>query len=395
MLRVLFVSPYLPSRIRVRPFHWIHALAGLGCRVHLVTLMPPEDRWASDAPLRDVCVAIDRFPLSRVRTLTNAAHAVATGAPLQASYSRHAAASHHVARLAASGEFDVVHVEHLRGTALASGVRTVPVIFDAVDSISLLFEQAAALAPGRLSRVLAQLDLARTRRFEARAPRQFARTLVTSARERDAFIRLAGPDVSDRLAVLPNGVDLDYFKPTHEPIDTATVLFSGKLSYHANRAAALRLVRGIMPRVWATRPDVRVVLAGKDPSPALTALAADPRVSLTGFVEDLRPHVARASIAVAPLVYGAGIQNKVLEAMACGVPVVTSVDAAQALSARAGQDLLVADSDEAFARDILGLLDDEARRQAIGRAGRAYVEAYHDWNAQGRRLQAIYEDVLR
>ena len=394
-MRVLFVAPYLPSRVRIRPFQWIQALSANGCDVHLVALIPPEDRWASDEPLRSGCTGIDRFPLSRAQTLTNAARAFSTGAPLQAVYSRHAEASAHIASLADSGRFDVVHIEHLRGVVMAEQVASPPIVFDAVDSITLLFEQAARRAPHLTQRLTARLDLERTRRFESRLPHRFARTLTTSERERQAFIGLAGDTVADRVVSIPNGVDTRYFQASDAARDKPVVLFTGKMSYHANVAAALRLVRDIMPRVWQTQPNAEVVLAGKDPPPDLQALTADSRVTVTGFVEDLRPHFARARVAVAPLVYGAGIQNKVLEAMACGVPVITTADASQAFSARVGTDVLVAETDDDFSRQILGLLEDDSARQRIGRAGRRYVETHHDWNALGRQLIGVYEDAVR
>ncbi|MFN7982725.1 MAG: glycosyltransferase [Vicinamibacterales bacterium] len=392
-MKVLFVAPYLPSRVRIRPFQWIQALAANGCDIHLVCLAPPEDRWASDEPLRSACQRIDRFALSRVQTLANAARAVATGIPLQALYSRHREAIAHVAALAP--RFDVVHIEHLRGVVMADGVTTTPIVVDAVDSISLLFEQAARRAPHLSQRLTARLEVERTRRYEARLPHRFARTLTTSSREREAFIRLAGTEIADRVVTIPNGVDMDYFHPSSEPRPAPTILLTGKMSYHANVAAALRLVHNIMPRVWQARPDAEVVIAGKDPPQDLRALTANPRVTVTGFVDDLRPYFARARVAVAPLVYGAGIQNKVLEAMACGVPVVTTNGVSQAFVARSGVDLFLADTDDDFSRHILAMLGDDRMQQACGLAGRRYVEAHHDWYALAQRLIGVYEDAIR
>jgi glycosyltransferase involved in cell wall biosynthesis len=393
-MRVLFVAPYLPSRIRTRPFNWIRTLANLGCSIHLVALVPPEDRWASAAPLQAVCDSVDLFELSRRQTLINAVCAIPTASPLQLAYSRHPQAAAHIAQLAGSGRFDVAHVEHLRGAVLASGVHGIPVVYDAVDSISMLFERAARLAPARKERLMARLDLRRTRRFEGMAPRRFDRTLTTSEMDRQAFLRLAGKDVADRVVVLPNGVDLSYFTPSDQPADPATVLFSGKMSYHANAAAALRLVRNIMPAVWARRPDANVVLAGKGPPGFLLELSSDRRVAVTGFLEDLRPQIRRATISVAPLVYGAGIQNKVLEAMASGVPVATTSEAAGALEAQAGEAILVADDDRSFADHILAMIEDPFRRSACGKAARRYVESRHDWRALGNRLISVYQDAV-
>jgi glycosyltransferase involved in cell wall biosynthesis len=134
-----------------------------------------------------------------------------------------------------------------------------------------------------------------------------------------------------------------------------------------------------------------VILAGKDPPPRVVALGRDERVSVTGYVEDMRTVLAEAAVAVCPLVYGAGIQNKVLEALASGVPTVMSVAASQALSGTAGRDYVACDSDEEFAAAVVEVLADEARRARLASSGRDYVVAHHNWHALARRLVTQYE----
>ena len=162
------------------------------------------------------------------------------------------------------------------------------------------------------------------------------------------------------------------------------------MSYHANEAAARRLALDVMPRVWQRRPDARLVLAGKDPSPALQALAESSRVEVTGYVPDMAAVMAQATVLAAPLVYAAGIQNKVLEAMARGVPVVTSASACAALDAVVDRDLVAADDDGQYAEAIVRLLDDRPLRNAVGAAGRIHVERHHDWDVLARALMQVY-----
>jgi glycosyltransferase involved in cell wall biosynthesis len=389
-MRVLFVTPYVPSPVRVRPYQWIRTLSRLGQHVCLVALQPPEDNWLEQIPVRDCCESVHLFPLTRTRTLFNAVCALPKQLPLQAAYSLHPAAERFIAAEAA--RCDVVHVEHLRGALLARRVRGVPHVIDAVDSISALFEETSSMAPSWRHRVMARADLRRTRGFEAALSTTFDRTIVSSRRDASAFQRLGGPG-GDRIVALPNGVDLEYFRPDERPRDPATILFTGKISYHANEAAALRLVQQIMPRVWQRRPETRVVIAGKDPSPAIQLLTRDRRVTVTGYADDLRPFFWSATLVVAPLVYGTGIQNKVLEAMACGVPVVASPKACEGIGAVNGRDLLVGRDDTELADLAVTLIDRPEVGRRLSVEGRRYVAAHHDWSEMGRRLIGVYEDV--
>ncbi len=168
------------------------------------------------------------------------------------------------------------------------------------------------------------------------------------------------------------------------------------MSYHANVTAALYLVEQVLPRVWAERPEVRVWLVGKDPPRQVQRLAADrgARVTLTGTVPDVRPYFRRAAVAVVPIPYGAGIQNKVLEAMASGTPVVATPQAVSALAVADGEQALVADGPEAFAAAVLRLLGDPALRTQLGQAGRRYVEQHHDWRSIVERLEEIYGEAI-
>jgi sugar transferase (PEP-CTERM/EpsH1 system associated) len=392
-MRILFVAPYIPSRIRVRSYNLIRTLAAQGHHVHLVALQPPEDRFASAAELRQVCAQADVFPLSRARTLWNALKALPTSLPLQAAYSHHPQAERRIRDLAKQGRFDVLHVEHLRGAVLAERLSGIPRVFDSVDSIAYLFEQASRLAPKITQRLMARVDLPRTRRFEARAPRRFERILTTSPVDAQAIRDLAGDAADSRIRLLPNGVDLDFFRPVDTPPDPATILFSGKISYHANSAAVLYLGREVMPRVWQQRPDARLMIVGKDPTPAVRALGADPRVTVTGYVEDLRPYFARATVSATPLLYGAGTQYKVLEAMASGVPVVATPRVGSGLQAQPDRDLLVGEDTGQLARCIVRLIDDARLRREIGAAGRRYVERYHSWPQIAATLAAIYAEA--
>jgi len=394
-LRILFVSPYLPSQIRVRPYNLIRALAERGHQITLLALEPPGDDTSGLDSLRGWCRSVQTVPLARWRTLWNGLCALPGQTPFQAAYSRSPQMSALIQRTLDETDFDVVHVEHLRGAELSQAVNGIPVVFDSVDSITLLFEQARQSGPTWRSRLMAGLDLARTRRFEGHLLERYARVLVTSPQDGEALLDLStGQDPDGRLVVLPNGVDLDYFRPQDVSREPATLVFTGKMSYHANLAAALDLANQVMPHVWAHRSETRLIIAGKDAPGELLASTTDPRITVTGTVPDLRPYLARATVAVSPIRYGAGIQNKLLEAMAMATSVVSTLQATAALQVRPGRDLLVADTLQACAEAVLTLLADEGLRQRVGQAGRRYVETHHDWDRIVGRLEGVYGDAI-
>jgi glycosyltransferase involved in cell wall biosynthesis len=220
---------------------------------------------------------------------------------------------------------------------------------------------------------------------------KFHQVLVTSPIDQQALLENVPQGSSANIHVLPNGCDLDYFTPeTKLPRERNTLVVSGKMSYHANIAMTLYLANEILPVVWKHNPDVKLWIVGKDPSTEIVNLQKHKNILVTGSVEDLRPYLRRATISVSPLLYGAGIQNKILEAMACGTPVVTTPLAIRSLNVENGKELCVANNPESFSQVILELLDDPVKCDQIGTAGRQYVEQHHDWSKIAAQLEAIY-----
>jgi sugar transferase (PEP-CTERM/EpsH1 system associated) len=397
-MRILYITPYVPSLIRVRPYNLIKYLSR---REHLITVLSlqstkQEERDA--AKLRSYCQRVETVRLTRQQSFWNCLKALPTMTPLQAAYCHSPAMQGLISRVLKEEQFDIVHVEHLRGAHFGTAVMGVPKVYDSVDCISLLFEKALQSAPALASRLIARLELGRTRRYEGRLIGQYDKVLVTSSQDKEALLELGRysreQNQAEKIAVLPNGVDLEYFAFVNGDRASETLVFSGKMSYHANIAAVSHLAQEVMPLIWARRPGVKLEIVGKKPSQEICALARDDRVRVTGFVPDLRPYLARATVSVSPIQYSVGIQNKVLEAMATGTPVVASSQACSALRVRGGTHLLVADDPATFAERVLRLLDDVALRRELAINGRSYVEERHDWRAIANNLENIYAEVM-
>lgn len=398
-MNVLYITPYVPSRIRTRPYHLIRALVDLGHRVTLVTAAGTSAEEAREADaLRGWGVAVDLFPVPRLRSLANCGAALPSREPFQAVFSYHPAMARRLRRLTQAGGFDVVHIEHLRAARLVAAVEGVPVVYDSVDTISLLFELAAARSASLRSRLMTLLDLGRTRRYEAQLLTRYDQVVITSQRDKEALEALGDRYLDRRAArapvtVITNGVDLAYFRPPEGggQRNGRTAIFTGKMSYHANEASALYFAQEVLPHIWAQDPEVRFQVVGKDPTEAIQRLAADERIEVTGTVADLRPYLSEAAVAVCPAPYAVGIQNKVLEAMAMAVPVVCTAAAAAGTEAQTGEEFLVADAPETFAAQVLQVMSDPALAARLAAAGRRYVERHHSWEASARRLVGVYE----
>ena len=368
----------------------------------VLTLWTNEQEREEVEGLKQYCDSVQAVYLPAWRSWLNSLQALPGSTPLQATYGWQPELVSRLAR--AKFEADVIHVEHLRGapyglylkSQLAKAGRKTPIIWDSVDCISLLFRLASGRSQKLFSRWITRFELGRTEQFEGWLTGQFDEVLVTSLADKEALLSLLPAEYElPSIAILPNGVDLDYFAPdpdtTREP---ATLVMSGKMSYHANVTMLLHFVHDILPLIHTRRPDVKLCIVGKDPPGMIRALAQNPSIVVTGSVPDIRPYLQRATMAVAPLTYGVGIQNKVLEAMACATPVVATPQAVSALNVLPGRDVLVAREAEAFAETVLDLLEAPQRQRQIGEAGRRYVEKHHPWAVIAEQLEEVYNEVI-
>lgn len=394
-MKIAYVVPYVPNQIRTRSHNLISSLSELGHDVDVFTL------GSSDAEIRDAsllkarCVHYEHQPLWR--SLFNAARAVPSNRPLQSVYSWNPKLAAQLKALLST--YDVLQVEHLRGSAYGTFIKSqfpsMRVVWDSVDCISYLFKQASSRSGSLFGKLVTRFELGRTRSAEGRLVGAFDHVLVTSATDKNALLDIVPQGVNPApITVLSNGVDQDYFRVNPQiERDPDTLVFSGKMSYHANVSMVMYLYNEIMPRLWEKRPSLRLVVVGKDPAASIRKMADSARVVVTGTVADLRPYLWKSVGAVVPLVYGAGVQNKILEAMATGTPVITNSKVLASLSVTPGKELLVADSADEFARSVLQLIEDPILQKNVGQAGLDYVQRHHNWMESARNMVQIYESL--
>jgi glycosyltransferase involved in cell wall biosynthesis len=217
--------------------------------------------------------------------------------------------------------------------------------------------------------------------------------VVTAVAEADAE-RLRRLDPRRRIEVVPNGVDVDYFRPQPDAaVDPDELVFVGVMSFPPNVAAMQHFTHRVLPLVRRARPAVRLTIVGRDPRPAVRRLAELDGVIVTGEVDDVRPYLARAAVVVVPMVSGSGIKNKVLEAMAAGKPVIGTSLAVEGLPVTSGQEVVVANGAEDIAAAVTSLLAAPDSQAAIGRAARALVEQRYTWDACAAEYDRLYREL--
>jgi len=397
-MRLLLLAHRLPwppdKGERIRSFH---LLCHLARRFELTVAAPVDegDPHTARTALEALGCAVVTARITPARQAARIGLALAGGGAA----SLHAFRDFRITRqIAARGPFDLaLAVSTAACLLLPEDLRT-PLVLDMVDVDSAKWEELA----GRTGDPLRRWLLRREARLVRRAERAWAKRAlrVLFAAEREAVLFAARePDLAAKAEVVPNGVDLHWFHPAHRFADPCgprlrpRIAFIGRMDYPPNVEAAVRLVRGVLPRLQAAAIDAEVHLVGASPARAVRALAG-PRVRVWGRVPDTRPFLAHADAVAVPLALARGVQNKLLEAMGMGRPVVASPQAAEGLPRPARAGIRVADGDDAFSAALADLIRHPMRAAQLGRRARALAEAHLGWELAFSRLDAVLDRVL-
>jgi sugar transferase (PEP-CTERM/EpsH1 system associated) len=393
-MRLLVLTPTLPHPpiwgFNIRVSQLVRHLASK----HEVTLLSyegPHDSAARQA-LGNMCTSIVLVPaLKRSMSLRRFAQVRATMSVssfhLHRFYSQEMQTA--LTKILHDVRPDLVQIESSAMAMFDFG--NAPVVLDEHNLEYELLQRTAAIEESRIRRLHAGLESRKVKKEEAAVWRRVDGCVLTSTREQ-AIVNAAEPDLPT--AVVPNGVDLDYFRPKDAAIKPGSLVFTGLLTYRPNADGASHFVRAIFPSIVAARPDATFTAVGWGLPDDLRSLLGE-RISHTGRVDDVRPYLASAAVVVVPLRIGSGTRLKVLEALAMGKAVVTTRVGCEGLDVNDGDHLLIADEPDEFASAVVRLLDSPAEADRLGRRGRARVESRYGWAESARGLDRFHESLRR
>ena len=398
--RLLFLShrlPYPPHNgAAIRTWNILRLLAAEFEVAGLCFDRP--DHHLAHVPLAERLAAMEthgRFTLlripqltSRLRLVADHARSVATGRPYTWYVHESGEAHRALGELLDRFDPDVVHVDSMDMVRLLPQLAGRPTVLTHHNVESQLLERRSAGESAAWRRRYLHLQAERLRRAEAEWMPRVALNVVVSPEDEEVFRDIAP---TARYAVIPNGVDIEYFRPQASPTDGC--VFVGGTTWHPNRDALHWFAGEILPRLRARGETSPVTWVGRVTEEERRAFDGVDGLQLTGYVDDIRPYLARAACFSAPLRYGGGTRLKLLDAWAMGKAIVSTSPGAEGLGGVDGEDLLLAENADRFADAVVRVLRDPALRARLEAGGRAAVETRFSWDVIGRRMSDLYRGV--
>lgn len=392
-MKILFLVhriPYPPNKgEKIRAFHQIRQLSQKHT-VHLACLVDEQEDLQHLKTLEKCCASVDVVYRDKTLSRLLAVLALFTNRPLSVAsfYSRKLAKR--VAQRLSSERFDSIFVFSSVMAEYVRHVSGIPRVMDFVDVDSAKWQMYADSHSFPFSWVY-RLEAGRLARYEEEVARVFEHSLFVS--DKEAFLFQQRVD-NRPISVIPNGVDLNYFVPNSTRHLGPALVFTGAMDYFPNIDAMRFFCSEIFPLVREVLPEARFYIVGRNPTRRVRELERQPQVIVTGSVPDVRPYLAKVMVAVAPFRIARGVQNKVLEAMAMGLPVVGTSIAFQGIQATRADGIRIADDPQKFAQEVLSFLEDPGLRRQCSLQARHYVQRCHQWRDHGVRLESVLQETI-
>ena len=394
-MRILFFCPQqiwpVNSGSRLRNAHLATTLAKR-CSVTVLQILQPSDDWKepSESSLFEELLVVRK---KQSYTPGMVLKGLIGPAPVTVLNYQSPDIAALLERTLASRRFDAVQMETSNLVGYLDIIRRAPgrpsLIVDWHNIDSELMARFAAETKNVGKKLVARRTSTLLEGVEAQLAREAEGHAVCSERDGQALL---AHNPRAKISVVPNGVDASAFTPVAPNPQNNSLLFVGSMDYHANVDAVLWFVRNVWPEVAERFPSLRFTIAGRRPGREIQALASD-RIHVTGTVDDIRPYYAAASAVIVPVRVGNGTRLKILEAMAMGVPVISTTLGAEGIAASNGKQIVLADSEHAITDAVSKILADPEYAGHIAQAGRELVVQSYDWSLVGEKLYNLHAEV--
>lgn len=374
--------PYpLEKGDKLRAFHQLRILSKHH-EVYLCALHENElqQDWINE--VKQYCTELETVRLSRIDQALNLGLSLLSSEPFQVAYFHQQSAQKTVNSLIETWKPDMIYCQLLRTAKYMRNIHNVRKVIDFQDAFSKGIERRLKTDPWYWKPIL-RSELNRLNSYEQQVFKNFDHCTIISEQDREQLPF----EQRNEVVIVRNGVELDDFQPSTEP-KTVDVLFAGNMGYPPNVDAAVFLAIEVMPIVRGRIPNAKLMLAGARPDPKVKELANE-LTEVTGWVDDIRDCYAKAKVFVAPMMIGTGLQNKLLEAMAMEIPCITSTLANNALKATPNEQILIAESPQEYANQIIELLENQEKAKLIASNGHSLVSEQFSWEGATKPLLDI------
>jgi len=369
---------------KLRLYHQIRYLSQY-FEIHLHAINEENISLSDQKTVRDFCASVTNYKLNTIQKAIGVGRSILKGEPIQVGYFFSSTIKNKIKKRLKNNAIDLVYCQ-LSRTAGYGLTFDGPVIFDYQDCFSKNYERAYKYASG-LKKWFYKREWKSMQHFEERIHHDFVAKTIISDFDKDSL-----PFESDTVKVVPNGVDPNFYAPRFEE-KKIDVLFSGNLNYQPNTDAALLIIEKLYPLLKENNKQIQIGIAGNTKNQKIIQ-AANENIHIVTNVKDMREEYAKAKIYIAPLFTGAGLQNKLLEAMSMGIACIATPITNLSLQAVPDKEILIADSIEAFAHSIVQLLQQLTFREQIAEAGQKFVHKNYSWDGANEKLKCLMESYL-
>lgn len=383
-MKILVLLPRVPYPLekgdKLRAFHQIKQLSKNN---EIVLCALNDSRLHIDAivKLKPFCKSIHFINISLFRRILNIIKALFNGNPLQIGYFYNYKAQKRIDNIIKEKNPEHIYCQLIRTAEYVKNLN-IPKTLDYQDVFSKGIERRIEKAKG-LKKILFKLEHKRLLKYEEEIFDYFNNKTIISKPDQQLIPHFD----REKIQIIPNGVDYDYFQP-YDSNKEYDLIFTGNMGYSPNINSVIFLAKTILPEVHKINPNINLVIVGANPHLSVKMLKSD-KITITGWVKDMREYYSKSKIFIAPMQIGTGLQNKLLEAMAMKLPCITSKLANDALFATDGIEILIGESPEDYANLIISLLENPLKAKEVGEAGCKFVHANYDWENATQKLEDI------